>query len=74
MNAVPAPQRFDLIAVGGGLAGLTAAFRTLELGGRALVLEARPIPSIFARRASTAASSISRSAASRPIPRRWRRR
>jgi len=30
---------FDLIAVGGGLAGLTAANRSLELGRRAIVLE-----------------------------------
>jgi len=39
MKAVTEPRRFDLVAVGGGLAGLTAACRTLELGGRALVLE-----------------------------------
>jgi len=44
MNAVTQPQRFDLVAVGGGLAGLTAACRTLELGGRALVLESSADP------------------------------
>jgi fumarate reductase flavoprotein subunit len=36
--------RFDLIAMGGGLAGLSAALRALELGGRALVLEASDEP------------------------------
>lgn len=39
-----AGQHFDLIAVGGGLAGLTAACRVLELGGSALVLESSPDP------------------------------
>ena len=33
-------ERFDLIAIGGGLAGLTAALRSCELGLRVLVLEA----------------------------------
>src|SRR3954470_4668633 len=37
-------QPFDLITVGGGLAGLTAACRVGELGGRALVLEASDDP------------------------------
>lgn len=36
--------RFDLIAIGGGLAGLSAALRAVELGGRALVLEASGDP------------------------------
>ena len=38
------PQQFDLVAVGGGLAGLSAACRTLELGGSALVVESSPDP------------------------------
>lgn len=37
-------ESFDLIAIGGGLAGLTAALRALELGGRALVLECADDP------------------------------
>ncbi len=37
-------ERFDLIAIGGGLAGLTAALRAVELGCRALVLEASDDP------------------------------
>ena len=36
--------RYDLIAVGGGLAGLSAACRALDLGARALVLESSPDP------------------------------
>ena len=35
---------WDLIAVGAGLAGLTAANRSLELGHRALVLERLTVP------------------------------
>ncbi len=47
-NAVPTPcfevivvtsSRFDLISIGGGLAGLTAALRAAELGLRVAVLE-----------------------------------
>ena len=37
-------DELDLIAVGGGLAGLTAANRSLELGRRALVLEKQTLP------------------------------
>ena len=37
-------EELDLIAVGAGLAGLTAANRSLELGRRALVLEKQSIP------------------------------
>ncbi len=37
-------DELDLIAVGGGLAGLTAANRSLELGRRALVLEKQALP------------------------------
>jgi fumarate reductase flavoprotein subunit len=39
-----ATPRFDLIAIGGGFAGLTAACRAVELGARALVLESSPEP------------------------------
>jgi fumarate reductase flavoprotein subunit len=37
-------DELDLIAVGAGLAGLTAANRSLELGRRALILEKQTIP------------------------------
>lgn len=39
-----ADESFDLIAVGGGIAGLMAAGRALELGRSALVLESEPDP------------------------------
>jgi len=38
------PERFDLVAIGGGLAGLTAGLRALELGARAAVLECSDDP------------------------------
>ncbi len=39
MEARPLTERFDLVTIGGGPAGYTAALRVAELGGRAAIVE-----------------------------------
>jgi succinate dehydrogenase/fumarate reductase flavoprotein subunit len=51
--------QFDLVAVGGGFAGLCAALRGAELGLRTAIVEAGAVTGIYAVRAGPAASSTS---------------
>ena len=53
------PIHFELVAIGGGFAGLCAAVRGAELGLRSAVLEAGAATIICAARAGPAASFMS---------------